>query len=235
MKALWRLSIVLIAVLFVACSFWFFRSQRVSETGGRQRLAKSKSFAHLPLIQLREQGAVTIGRLESPMVIDGYPCDANWVHFAESGRLKAFYLSDACMIEGNRIPKGTWVQLNPDLTVRFCSFPEDTTIQGILCDGGVGGSEGVMTSFYPSGKLASFFLPKDSVIQGMPCKAGVLRSISLYENGNLKQFTLSGDAVLGGRTLSEGQTVVLGEGGDIQSIVNPSLFARARSWATRLF
>lgn len=235
MKKLWLLSVLLIAVIAIVGVLWRFQSGTGAPGSDGRAIAKPQAMAHLPLTGLRRSGAVLIGRLESPMVIDGYPCDAGWVHFTDSGRLKAFYLSDACIIQGNRIPKGTWIQLNPDQTLRACSFPEDTPIQGYLCDGGFGGSEGVMTTFYPSGRLAAFFPVSDVVIQGMPCKASVFSPVYLYENGNLKKFTLSKTAVLGGRTLSAWQTVELGEEGEILSVSRPAYLLRARDWIAGFF
>jgi hypothetical protein len=235
MKKLWLASFLLIAVIAVICILWYVQSWTGgNETGGRA-IAKPEAMAYLPLTGLRQSGPVLIGRLESPMVIDGYPCDASWVHFTDSGRLKAFYLSDACTIQGNRIPKGTWIQLNPDQTLRACAFPEDTSIQGYLCDGGLGGSEGVMTGFYPSGRLAVFFPVSDVVIQGIPCKASMFSPVYLYENGNLKKFTLAQTAVIGGRTLSASQTVELGERGEILSVSRPAYLLRARDWIAGLF
>jgi hypothetical protein len=187
------------------------------------------------LTQLRQSGSVLIGRLESPMVLDGYPCDANWVHFAEAGKLKAFFLSDACMIQGNKIPKGTWIQLYPDQTVRFCSFPEDTVIQGHVCRGGSGGAKGVTTSFYPSGRLGGFYPPGDVEIQGIPIKVSPINGVDLHENGSLKDFTLSRDTVIGGRTLSAGQHVVLDEQGNVKSVVRPPFYERPLGWITRFF
>lgn len=104
-----------------------------------------------------------------------------------------------------------------------------------MCDGGRGGSEGVTASFYPGGKIESFYTPKDAVIHGIPCQAGPFQIIYLYENGNLKQFTLSQDAVISGRNLSEGQTIVLNEHGEVQSVANLSIFERTGSWFARLF
>jgi hypothetical protein len=233
MKKPWIL--ILIAVLFVACGFWIFWPKLAPDKGGGVLITKPKSLAHLPLTQLRKQGAVMIGKLESPMIIDGYPCAANWVHLAESGRLQAFYLSDTCMIQGNQIPKGTWIRLNPDQTIRFCSFPGDTNIQGYICDGGIGGSEGVTTTFYPSGRLSGFYAPNDIEIQGIPCRAGLISGISLHENGYLKAFTLSRDAAIGGRALSAGQRVVLSEDGQIQSVSSPSMIERVGYWTKKLF
>ncbi len=235
MKKLWLLSILLIAVLAVGCMLWYFQSQAGEPGSGGRAIAKPEAMVHLPLTGLRQSGSVLIGRLESPMVIDGYPCDASWVHFTEAGKLQAFFLSDTCMIQGNHIPKGTWIRLNPDQTLQACAFPEDTTIQGYLCDGGIGGAEGVMTGFHPSGRLAAFFPVSDVVIQGIPCKASVFRPVYLYENGNLKEFTLAQDAVVGGQALSAWQTVVLGERGEIQSVSRPAYLMRARDWVAGLF
>jgi hypothetical protein len=169
------------------------------------------------------------------MVIDGYPCDAGWVHFTDSEHLKAFSLSDSCMIQGNRIPKRTWIQLYPEQTPQSCSFPEDTVIQGYLCDGGFGGPEGVTTGFYPNGKLKAFFAPKDIVVQGFPCKASAFSPIYLHQNGKLKEATLSKDLVVGGVSLSSWQTVVLDDRGDILSVSRPARLFQARDWIAGLF
>ncbi len=233
MKKLWLLSILLI--IAVVCTLWYFQSQVGENGSGGRAITKPEAMTHLPLIGLRQSGSALIGRLENPMIIDGYPCDARWVHFTDSGRLKAFYLSDACTIQGNRIPKGTWIRLNPDQTLRACAFPEDTIIQGHLCNGGIGGAEGIMTGFHPSGRLAAFFPVSDVVIQGMPCKASVFRPVYLYENGNLKEFTLAQDAVVGGQALTAWQTVALGERGEVQSVSRPAYLMRARDWISGFF
>ena len=138
-------------------------------------------------------------------------------------------------LRATRFQRAPGSGLNPDLTLRFCSFPENTNIQGYLCRGGSGGSEGVTTGFYPSGRLQSFFPPKDIEIQGIPCRATPFGPVSLYENGNLKQLTLARDTVIGGRSLDEGQTVVLSERGEVQSVSNPPMIERARSWFKKLF
>jgi hypothetical protein len=234
MKKLWRIGILLIIVLSAACCLWIYRSRSGSATNGGAIIQKPKSFSHLPLTQLRQSGSVMTGRLESPMVIDGYPCDANWVHFTDTGKLKAFFLSDACLIRGNKIPQGTWIQLNPDQTVRFCSFPEDTVIQGHVCHG-TGGAKGATASFYPSGRLGGFYPPADVEIQGIPIKASPINGVGLHENGSLREFTLSRDAVISGRSLSAGQHVVLDEQGNVKSVVSPPFYERPLAWITGFF
>jgi hypothetical protein len=226
--------LVIFALLVVFC-LSIFGPKLSNEMGGRKSHAIPKYIEHLPLSSVRQSGKVTMAQLQKPMQIDGFPCADSWVHFLEPGRLQAFYLAETSTIQGNQIPKGTWVRLRSDQTLQFCSFPEDTIIQGYMCDGGRGGSEGVTTSFYPDGKLSSFYTPKDAVIQGIPCQAGPFQLIQLYESGNLRQFTLSSDAIIGGRSLSEGQTIVLNEHGEVQSITNLSIIERTGSWFTRLF
>jgi hypothetical protein len=237
MKKTYVLGIILIVVLIAAGCFWFLRVRPRSGSEGiaGNLIEKPKSFAHLPLTGTRRSGSILIGQLESPMVIDGYPCDASWVHFSESGKLKAFLLSDTCMIQGNRIPKGTWMRLYPDQTLQSCSFPEDSDIQGYLCDGGFGGSEGVTTGFYPSGRLEAFYSPKDIVVQGFPCKASAFSPIYLHENGKLKKATLARDLVTGGVSLSSWQTVVLDDRGAILSVSGPARLLQARDWIAGLF
>jgi hypothetical protein len=234
MKKPWLLCIFLVIFVGAFC-LWILQPGDPTETHGTVTRDKPKLPENLPLTKIRQQGSVTIVQLQSPVQIDGFPCAAGWVHFAESGQLQAFYLGETITIGGNEIPKGTWMRLNPDLTLRFCSFPDNTNIQGCLCRGGLGGSEGVTTSFYPSGRLQSFFPPKDIEIQGVPCRATPLGPVSLYENGNLKQLTLARDMVIEGRSLDEGQTVALGERGEVQSVSNPPMIERARSWFNKLF
>ena len=234
MKKSWLLGIV--AVIFIgALCLWILRPGDTTKIHGIVARDKPKLPANLPLTKMRQQGGVTIAQLQSPAQIDGFPCAAGWVHFAESGKLQAFYLGETDTIGGNEIPKGTWVRLYPDLTLRFCSFPENTNIQGYLCRGGFGGSEGVTTGFYPSGRLQSFFPPKDIEIQGIPCRATPFGPVFLYENGNLKQLTLARDIVIEGRSFDEGQTVVLDERGEVQTVSNPPMIERARSWFKKLF
>jgi hypothetical protein len=227
-------SLVIITLLVVFCLSLFW-PKLSNEMGGRKSHTIPKSIEHLPLSQIRRSGNVTIARLQNPAQIDGFSCAAGWIHFSESGRLQAFYLAETSTIQGSQIPKGTWIRLRADQTLQLCFFPEGTIIQGYVCDGGRGGSEGVATSFYPNGKLSSFYTPKDAVIHGIPCQAGPFQPIYLFENGNLKQFTLSSDAVIGGRNLSAGQTIVLNEHGEVQSATNLSIFESTRSWIVRLF
>jgi hypothetical protein len=194
-----------------------------------------KKPLQLPLSKTRSLNELLVARLQSPATIDGFPCAANWIHLGESGRLKAFYLGETCTIQSYEIPEGTWIQLNSDQTLRFCAFPEDVNIQGYLCDGGKGGSEGLTTGFYPGGRLSSFFSPKDIEIQGIPCKGSLYSPICFFENGNLREFTLSKDAVIGGRSLSGGQRVVFNEQGHVQSVSTHSVFERAGSWLVNVF
>jgi hypothetical protein len=235
MKKSTILCMVIIAVLLVVVGIKIITPKISGSAGNGKSHVIPAALEQLPLSQIRPSTNITIAKLQKPLRIDGFSCAAGWIHFSTEGRLKAFVLAETSEIQGNRIPKGSWIRLHPDQTLQFCSFPEETTIQGYVCDGGWGGSEGVSTSFYPSGKLASFYMPKNAVIQGIPCQAGSFRPIFLYENGNLKQCTLSQDADIGGRNVTAGQTVVLDEGGQVKSVASLSILGRARNWMLRLF
>jgi hypothetical protein len=235
MRTRWILGILIIAILLVTCCLWILRPGDNPENRGLATRGKPKLPAHLPLTVVRRQGSVTIARLQSPAQIDGFPCAAGYVHFSETGHLQAASLGETCTVQDHEIPKGTWVRLNSDLTLKFCSFPQNTAIQGYLCRGGPGGSEGVSTGFYPSGRLQSFFPPEDIEIQGVPCRATPFGPVYLHENGELKELTLARDTMIGGRALDEGQSVVLNERGEVQSVSNPSLIERARSWFKKIF
>jgi len=234
MKKAWIFGILAILVL-AAGGTWILKQRDRTDARAAAAHRKVKVPDNLPLTGVRSQGGVTIARLARPEAIDGFPCAADWVHFHESGRLRAFYLGETATIQGHGIPEGTWVRLNPDLTLLSCSFPRDTEIEGYVCRGGFGGSEGVTTGFHPGGRLSAFFPPEDIVIQGIPCRATPFGPIYLYENGNLRKFTLARDIVVGGRELSAGQTVALDEGGNLISVSSPSAIERVRSFFHGLF
>jgi hypothetical protein len=227
--------IVIIMMILAVAGIMMMSSKILGNADSGKSRTVPEVLQRLPLSQIRQSDKVMIARLDNAIPIDGFSCASGWVHFTAEGRLQAFYLAETSDIQGNPIPKGTWIRLHPDQTLQFCCFPEDTTIQGYLCDGGRGGSEGVTTSFYPSGKLKSFYSPKDAVIHEIPCQAGLFQMISLYENGNLKQFTLSQNVVISGRNLFAGQTVIMDEGGQVQSVESPSILQRTRNWIVRIF
>ncbi len=229
------IGIFLMAAVLIAFYLAFLQPPAVPDKNGGKSFSVPNTLEHVPLLRVRRSKSVTIARLQSPTQIDGFPCAAGWIHFTDSGRLRAFYLGETSIIQGHQIPEGTWIRLDPDLALHICSFPEDTTIQGHRCDGGFGGSEGVNTSFYPSGRLKAFFAPNDVEIAGIPCKASLFTPIYLHENGNLKEFTIARDTGIGGRALSPWQTVVLSEQGEIQSVSGPAFFMQARDWITKLF
>jgi hypothetical protein len=169
----------------------------------------------LPLqkIKLLKSGTIT-ALLKAPTTIKGFPCAPGYIHFAPSGNLRAFTLAEATAVQGNDIPKGTWLQLDEALMLKYCSFPTDTMIQGHLCRG-TGGPKGVSTSFYPSGRLKGFYAPTSIDIQGIPCKASLFSPIYLFENGRLKECTLSRARTVGGKSLPKGARAIFSESGEL--------------------
>jgi hypothetical protein len=193
------------------------------------------AIRNLPLTKERSSGNGTVAQLTHACLINGFPCAAGWVHFARSGQLRAFNLAESSAMQGNQVPKGTWVRLDDALRLQYCSFPANTEIQGFLCKGGIGGSEGAGTSFYPSGRLKGFSAPQDIVINGIPCQASLFNPIYLHESGNLKACTLFKEAVVGGKNMPEGQIVRLNEKGEVESVQAPTMWKRAQNWAKKFF
>jgi len=225
--------VIVLALVAVLC-FWFLhaRSDRWDSKAAGPAIQR---LAGLPLTQTRRSGTAIVSRLQSPFRIDGFPCAAGWVHFYDSGQLKAFFSDGPVTIQGNRIPSGTWVRLNADSTLAWCAFPEDTDIQGYSCRGGRGGAEGVTTGFYSSGRLSAFFPRENVMVQGILCEASVFSPVYLHENGNLKQCALARDEVVGNQPLSQGQTFTLSPGGQVQSVSKPYWFNWIRNWTRKLF
>jgi hypothetical protein len=126
------------------------------------------------------------------------------------------------------------VKLDEESGLKICFFPKNTEIQGYLCKGGVGGTEGVMTSFYPSGRLKAFFTPSNVIIQGVSCRKGIFSSIYLNENGNLNSCTLSADAEVNGQRISARSEITISEDGNV-TILDDSWKKRTSLWFAGLF
>jgi hypothetical protein len=84
MKKLWILGFLAI-VLLLTCCWWVFQSGGGPETHSYAARDVPNLPKNLPLTSVRQQGSVTIARLQREAQIDGFPCAAGWVHFAESG------------------------------------------------------------------------------------------------------------------------------------------------------
>jgi hypothetical protein len=156
--------------------------------------------------------SVIIGFLKNKTVIQGYPCGKDWVQFNKDWKLILFKLDDKIVINNFRFPKNSWIRQNNDKLV--CVFPSDTVIQEYLCRGS-GGSNGVQTSIYPNGKLESFFTKGNIMIGEINCKGGVFNNIILYDNGALKECTLSEDQIIKGISYKKGTRINIDLNGNI--------------------
>lgn len=228
------LVLLLIALLSVSLVYHVFWRAGFEREGGSISPANRQRIVQFSMTRARQSGTVMIGRIQAAAEIDGIPCSAGWVHFDKSGVLRSCLLDRPANIQGNVIPKGTWIRLNPDSSLAWCSFPADTEIQGYVCRGGMGGAEGVATRFYPDGRLDAFFPRIDTMVGGVLCEASLSGAIYLHRNGSLKECTVAGETVLDGRTLYKEQRVSLDLNEHIQAVSNPSWFARVRIWARKL-
>ncbi len=164
-----------------------------------------------------DQRGFVIGYLAADTAIAGRPCRQGWVHLHPNGIPAGYTAAADIPLSRLTIPAGTWVFQDDKGTLTVCSFPRDMKIQNHDCRGGIGGSEGVQTAFYPSGALKQFFAPKAVEIEGFPCRASAFQpGIELYEDGRLKSATLDKDIVRDGHVLHGGDRVRLTPQGSLQ-------------------
>ncbi|HVU32794.1 MAG TPA: hypothetical protein VHE61_05130 [Opitutaceae bacterium] len=177
------------------------------------------TISGVPFSRARTTAAgVVIGYIDRDLTIGGRPCRKGWIHLFSSGAPAGFTNSKAIAFERFVIPAGSWVVQDRNGAVTICAFPHNIEIQGHVCRGGIGGSEGVQTAFYPSGALKQYFPANDVVVDGIPCRASVFRTgIELYENGRLRAATLSRACVVDGRQLEEGTRIRLAPDGRLVS------------------
>jgi hypothetical protein len=180
----------------------------ISILGGCFGWKYDTTFAGVAFSKVRVERDLAIGVIKEDTVIAGRPCKQGWVHLRSNGIPVGFTASRDMALARLTIPAGTWVFQDAGGTVTVCAFPRDTEVQGHLCKGGWGGSEGVQAAFYPDGALKQYFLAADTVIDGVPCKAGAFNeSVELYANGRIRACALSRDFVIGDKTYARGARV----------------------------
>ncbi|MCK9222833.1 MAG: hypothetical protein PHV61_02840 [Limnochordia bacterium] len=155
-----------------------------------------------------------IGYLKDDTVIDGYPCAADWVHFAADWQLTLFRLAKPAVINNYSYGADTWIRFVHDRVT--CVFPKNTSVQGYLCRGG-GGVTGVHTSFYESGRLRFFYPVGDVDICGICCSGSVFSGIGLYEDGTLRECTLMQPVVIDGISYPKNSRLTFDEAGAVTS------------------
>jgi hypothetical protein len=199
-------AIMFLLVIVTSCSNGHFTSWKYNEKVNHIDFAKIRYGIN------HHDTTVIVGFLKSKTVIQGYPCGADWVQFSKDWELTLCRLDDKTVINNFGFPKNTWIRPNNDKLI--CAFPNDTVIQGYLCRGS-GGPKGVQTSLYPNGMLESFFSKGSIKIGDINCKADVFNNIFLYDNGLLKECTLSEKQRIKGILYKKGTRIVIDLEGNV--------------------
>ncbi|MCC7001470.1 MAG: hypothetical protein IT357_04870 [Gemmatimonadaceae bacterium] len=144
------------------------------------------------------------------------------VHCAPTGKAYAVIhpngIVDECplardtVIDGHALPRGTWIQLNPDAMLTAAWLPRDVELQGLPCKGT--GYKGWSVRFHADGHLALCFLSRDAEIDSVPCLGGsFLRElrgsthVTLDATGRLRSCRLSRAATIDGRAYPKGARI----------------------------
>ena len=155
---------------------------------------------------------VHIGKLSTPATISGFTCQhSEWIHLKPDWTLEACFLAEPYDMEHFTIPAGSWVRPSPDRIM--AAFETNTPCQGYVCSGS-GGTKGIQTTFYHSGKLRAFFPPHDVDIGGVTCKASLLVNVQLHEDGGLRGCRSARKGVYRDRSYKKGAQIKLDADGD---------------------
>ena len=162
--------------------------------------------------------------LKQPADIQGYPCAAGYAWFYDGGALSSCRLARDVPFGEARVSAGSWITLTSDGKPEFVLLRRDTRIGPATCMGSAMGREGIMTTFFPSGKLKECFLAGDQDIEGVPCVHGGFFSelfggsaaTQFYENGGLRSCRLARAATVRGKQFSSGARVELDEAGRVK-------------------
>ena len=195
------LLFVAVVLSLVGCSSW--------EMGAEKNVVKNG----ISFEAFRENAnGSKMGTLKQDTRINGWPCKRDLVGFYSDWRLDEFHLFEDHVRNGISMPKGTRVFANKEGNPGTCIFPHDVQIQGHLCRG-----RGIMTSFYPSGRLELFYTRRPIIIDGVHCNNGTGpgQYIQLHENGRLKQCMLDRSMTIGGKEYAKGAVLQFDEAGNM--------------------
>ena len=133
-----------------------------------------------------------------------------WAHFNADWSLSACFLAQPHAREHFTFPAGTWMRPRADRLV--AAFARDEACQGFVCTG-TGGPKGYQASFYPNGRLMSFYPRRDTAVSGVLCAASPFADIKMHENGQLSECRAAAAGVRNGTAYSAGQIVRLDAAG----------------------
>lgn len=155
-----------------------------------------------------------IGFLKENTNINGLPCKKGWIHFTKDWEADLFCLSKSAVIDSVLFPENTWIvqKVHPEYIIVV--YPHDTLINNYPVKGG-GGSSGVHTTYYITGKIRSFFPYQDFDLQGIPCKKSIMQSVKFHSNGQLKSCKLAEEYKYNKTNFNKGDVISLDVNGNV--------------------
>lgn len=113
-------------------------------------------------------------KLRRDAEIQGIPCFRGDAWFYPNGALNQCVLSRPAALGDILAPRRSIVELWPNGAPHFVALRRNTVVNGVRVMGSsrTRSSSAVVTTFYPSGKLRSVYLPGDQAVQGVPCHGG---------------------------------------------------------------
>lgn len=140
-------------------------------------------------------------RLRVDTTISGVRCGPTGRAYAvihPNGRLDECPLAGDTTVAGHSLPRGTWIRLTTEGSLRSVWLAKPLALQGVPCRGE--GYKGWAVDFHPSGALALCYLDRAAVIDGVPCAAASFltelsgnSAVALREDRRLRSCRLSRD------------------------------------------
>jgi hypothetical protein len=153
-------------------------------------------FVFLESVCIAAEPNALRNKIPHAITIQGYPCARGYAWFYPDGSLNQCTIASPAPFGDFEAPRGSVIQLWPNGTVHYLTFPHQTTVAGFRILGG-------MTAFYPDGKLRSINLVANQNIQGVPCRGSQWSALVLstdsgnhvefYQDGKLRSCKLTQD------------------------------------------
>lgn len=153
-----------------------------------------------------ENGCIKQSRLETPKLIQGYPC-RDWVQYHPNGKLRQLELSKNAQLRDTVWAERSVLTLDSRGRLQKAVPSENMTFGDISV---LGGSE---IQFYGTGELSQCYLQWDTLIQGVPCKGDPFSAVHFFHSGSLRSAIVSEDYRVDGRLYREGNRVSLQKNG----------------------
>ena len=166
-------------------------------------------------------------RLEQPTDVQGVSCTRRVFYNADDSLRSCILARDTTFANGLVLPAGAQVSFDRQRLPDMAFLPAHRELDGHLCAGD--GPGGMMTNFYPTGRVRFCNLTRPAVIDGIPCQKTTFwmavrtghSGVYFHEDGRLHACLLSEATTIDGKVVPARTVVRFDRDGHLQRGTSP--------------